>query len=196
MSVDESLAPGRGRRSSHWKRTVVLSGLIFVAGAASGGFLGRSEQEPIQLQIGRSDTTEPMESDAGRPSSVAGKRSSVHSTSGSGRDVLRSGRKREPRRRAARHWAANVLGVVSAVDARAVQLAWQAPSTSDHVVIVRTHENGRHGVVVFRGRARRVRDASHGLRPCHTYRYTIVSYDRRGRRSTGVPTTVVTGGCT
>jgi hypothetical protein len=181
----------------------VLSGLIFVAGAASGGFLGRSEQEPIQLQIGRSDTTEPTESNAvGRSDTTeptesdAGRRSSVHSTSGSGRDVLRSGHKRKPRQRGAGHWAANVLGVVSAVEARAVQLAWQAPSTSDHVVIVRTHENGRHGVVVFRGRARRVRDASHGLRPCHTYRYTIVSYDRKGRRSTGVPTTVVTGGCT
>ena len=38
------------------------------------------------------------------------------------------------------------------------------------------------------------RDGS--ARPCSSYRYTIVNYDRRGHRSTGVPTSVVTGGCT
>jgi hypothetical protein len=48
--------------------------------------------------------------------------------------------------------------------------------------------------VVFRGGATSFRDIS--PRPCTAYRYTIVNYDRRGHRSTGVPTSVVTGGCT
>jgi hypothetical protein len=48
--------------------------------------------------------------------------------------------------------------------------------------------------MMFRGRATRYRDRS--ARPCTIYRYTIVNYDRRGHRSTGVPSSVLTDGCT
>jgi hypothetical protein len=55
--------------------------------------------------------------------------------------------------------------------------------------VLRTR-NGRSSSVVYRGRAASYRDK--GLSPCTAYRYTIVNYDRRGHRSTGVPTSVVT----
>ena len=63
-------------------------------------------------------------------------------------------------------------------------------SASDHVVVSRADKNGERRVI-FRGRATSVRNAA--PQSCSTYRYTIVSYDRRGRRSTGVPTSVMTG---
>jgi hypothetical protein len=91
-------------------------------------------------------------------------------------------------------WAANVLGVEAQVDGRGVTLAWLPPVDSGHVVVVRTRQGRKHGVVVFRGGSKSFRDAS--PRPCTDYRYTIVNVDRRGHRSTGVPTSVVTGGCT
>ena len=40
-------------------------------------------------------------------------------------------------------WAANVLGVTAAVDARGVRLVWRSPSGSDHVVVLRTTDNGK-----------------------------------------------------
>jgi hypothetical protein len=82
---------------------------------------------------------------------------------------------------------------MAVVDERGVRLVWESPSGSDHVVVARTGENGKQRVI-FRGRATSARDAS--PRSCSTYRYTIVSYDRHGHRSTGVPTSVMTGGCT
>jgi hypothetical protein len=60
--------------------------------------------------------------------------------------------------------------------------------------VLRTRGNRKRASVVFRGRASSLQDAS--LRPCTAYRYTIVNYDRRGRHSTGVPTSVLTDGCT
>jgi len=67
------------------------------------------------------------------------------------------------------------------------------PSRSDHVVVVRTRGAVANSVVVFRGRASGYRDDS--ARSCREYRYKIVNYDRRGHRSTGVLTSVVTPGC-
>jgi hypothetical protein len=61
------------------------------------------------------------------------------------------------------------------------------------VVVLRTRGTGPNSVVVFRGRATGYRDAS--ARLCSEYRYKIVNYDRRGHRSTGVLTSVVTPGC-
>jgi hypothetical protein len=61
------------------------------------------------------------------------------------------------------------------------------------VVLRRLGDQGR-SAVVFHGRATSFRDVS--PRRCTAYRYTIVNYDRRGHRSTGVPTSVVTEGCT
>jgi hypothetical protein len=93
----------------------------------------------------------------------------------------------------ARAWAANVLGVSADVSARGVDLVWTKPSGSNHVVVVRERAPGERSVVVFQGRAARYRDST--VRSCSEYRYTIVNYDRRGRRSTGVLTSVVTPGC-
>lgn len=75
-----------------------------------------------------------------------------------------------------------------------MSLAWQRPPDSDHVVVLRTHGAHRRGVVVFRGHTTAYRDDS--ARRCTAYRYTIVNVDRGGRHSTGVPTSVVTQGCT
>jgi hypothetical protein len=90
-------------------------------------------------------------------------------------------------------WASNVLGVTARVVGKRVTVVWSRPANSDHVVVVRTRASRHHGVVVFRGRATSYRDRF--ARRCTAYRYTIVNYDRRGHRSTGVPTAVVTGGC-
>jgi len=75
-----------------------------------------------------------------------------------------------------------------------VKLVWQRPTFSGHVVVLRARGDQGRGTVVFRGSAAGFRDLS--PRPCTAYRYTIVNYDRHGRRSTGVPTSVVTAGCT
>jgi hypothetical protein len=62
------------------------------------------------------------------------------------------------------------------------------------VVVLRSLAAHVRNSVVYRGRASSYRDAS--PRPCTAYRYTIVNYDQGGHRSTGVPTSVVTDGCT
>ena len=71
-------------------------------------------------------------------------------------------------------------------------LVWQQPADSGHVVVLRAL-GSRPGTVVFRGRAASYHDRS--PRPCTAYRYTIVNYDVRGNRSTGVPSSVVSEGC-
>jgi hypothetical protein len=80
------------------------------------------------------------------------------------------------------------------VTSKGVKLVWKRPRGSDHVVVLRALSSRKKGVVVFRGRATTYRDVS--ARPCSEYRYTIVNYDRLRRHSTGVPTSVVTQGCT
>jgi hypothetical protein len=81
--------------------------------------------------------------------------------------------------------------VAAQVAGRGVKLVWQRPADSGRVVVLRAR--GSRSKVVFRGKAAAFRDPS--PRPCTTYRYTIVNYDRRGRPSTGIPTSVVTEGC-
>jgi hypothetical protein len=61
------------------------------------------------------------------------------------------------------------------------------------VVVLRALGSRKKSVVVFRGRAAKYRDDS--AQRCSAYRYTIVNYDALGHRSTGVPTSVVTQGC-
>jgi hypothetical protein len=190
-------APARRLPIARWKRTVVLSALVFAAGAASGGFLGRREppSRPVllggQLETPKATVTEEStQSVAQQPSTHARQETQNRHDSRSRESV----RRKDRRRRAPVTWAANVLGVTSAVDARGVRLVWQPPPGSGHVVVFRTADNSKHGFIVFRGRATSVRDVPPRL--CTTYRYTIVSYDRAGHRSTGVPTSIVTGGCT
>jgi hypothetical protein len=87
-----------------------------------------------------------------------------------------------------------VLGVTAGSDGKGVELVWQPPRSSDHVVVFRARGTRRGSVAVYRGSATSYRDAS--ALSCRVYRYTIVNYDTRGRRSTGIPTSVVTDGCT
>ena len=162
-----------------WRRTAVLAALIFAAGAASGELLGRRESSSRSgLEIGP---------DA-RPTAESG-----GATQRTGSDNRTAAPAKRDRRAASRIWAANVLGVTAGVDAKGISLVWKRPSRSDHVVVLRTRGAGSNSVVVFRGRATRYRDAS--ARSCSEYRYKIVNYDRRGHRSTGVLTSVVTPGC-
>ena len=84
--------------------------------------------------------------------------------------------------------------MTAGVDSTGVRLTWQPPEDSDHVVVFRARGGHERGVAVFRGGATSYHDVS--ARPCSAYRYTIVNYDPKGHRSTGVPTTVVTQGCT
>jgi hypothetical protein len=95
------------------------------------------------------------------------------------------------RRRHARvAWASNVLGVSATVDKTGVALMWHRPADSRRVVVLRKREGRGRRVVVYQGRAMNYRDTS--ARACAAYRYTIVNYDRRGHRSTGVPTSIST----
>jgi hypothetical protein len=162
-----------------WRRTAVLAALIFATGAASGELLGRRESSSGSgLEVGAA------------PRSTA---ESVGATQRTGSDHRSAANVKRERRPASRIWAANVLGVTAGVDGKGISLVWKRPSRSDHVVVLRTRGGGSNSVVVFRGRATGYRDAS--ARSCSEYRYKIVNYDRRGHRSTGVLTSVVTPGC-
>jgi hypothetical protein len=170
------------RAPRRWRRTAALAALVFIAGAASGQYLVKRESSsPASLEV-RPVTlsTEERERDS------QAKREPEHRSAAPAT--------RKSRRTTAATWAANVLGVTVDVSHKGVSLVWKRPSRSDHVVVVRSRNPGTKGVVVFRGRATAYRDAT--ARSCREYQYTIVNYDRRGRRSTGVLTSVVTPGCT
>ena len=181
-------------RTRRWRRTAVLAVLIFVAGAASGGILGgRDVQDELGLRpdrdVGRTtsdqleQTLTPRTAATGwPPPGPAGPRARAR------RVELASQRSANAR------WAANVLGVAADLGGRGVKLTWQRPDDSDHVVVLRAVGARKKGQVVFRGGATAFRDDS--ARVCSAYRYVIVNYDRRGHRSTGVTTSVVTPGCT
>jgi hypothetical protein len=206
VAVEPEAPPAAAPPPRRWRRTVVLASLVFAAGAASGGYLGEqhasSPEVTLGVQAGASTTRTAAE--VSQPSSVAVRPVLRPPKVVAAKRPKRATRVRPHRRQQARHrqrrhparpvWAANVLGVEARVAGLAVTLVWHRPSGSGHVVVARTRPHGRHADVVFRGRATRYRDRS--LRPCTEYRYTIVNYDRRGHRSTGVPTSVVTAGCT
>ena len=164
------LAPRPRRR---WPRTVALAGLVFAAGAGAGGFIreGNAPQRGVVLEV-RGAASAPTKPNETRPTPA---RSPEHSKPA-----------------VHRVWAANVLGVAAQVAGSGVKLVWHRPANSGQVVVLRSR--GDHSAVVFRGRAASFHDVS--PRACTVYRYTIVNYDRRGHRSTGVPTSVVTNGCT
>jgi hypothetical protein len=89
--------------------------------------------------------------------------------------------------------SSNVLGLEACVGNSGLTLSWQRPARSNQVVVVRRRGAQGHGGVVFRGEGELARL---GVRPCTAYHCTIDNYDRRGRGSTGVPTTVLNSGCT
>jgi hypothetical protein len=90
----------------------------------------------------------------------------------------------------------NVLGVVVAAGDRLVVLRWARPPDSHRVVVLK--ERGvrvrgrvvyRHTKLAYRGTATSYRDR--GVRNGVEYRYVIVSEDRAGNASSGIPTVVV-----
>jgi len=177
--------PADLHRRFRWRRTLLLAGLVFAAGAASGGFLSRKEASSSRVQFeaqGKMRTT-PRVTEA-KTQSLSNRRSIRRGLSAT--EKGKPGRLTRP--------AANVLGVTTAVSWRGVKLEWQRPVDSDHVAVIRALGARRSKVIVFRGRGTSYHDVS--AHPCTTYRYTIVNYDWRGHRSTGVPTSVVTQGCT
>jgi hypothetical protein len=186
------------RSGSRWRRTVVLAGLVFTAGAVSGGFLGRKQATSPQVTR-EAQPRAPITATITQPGTQ--RRTRLRSTGE--RESLRPRRVHDPPSKNAKEeqlrsapvtWAANVLGVRAGVDGRGVMLAWQRPADSDHIVVRRALGTRGSGVLVFRGRATSFRDLT--ARSCTAYRYTIINHDRKAHRSTGVPTSVVTKGCT
>jgi hypothetical protein len=210
--------PAAPPRMLRWRRTVVLAALVFAAGAVSGNFLGGRHASSSPGVTFEAQTVAPTTTRADKAKQALTQRASADrrpalrppavkkknrpTVKKKNRPTVKKKNRRptttsgkQQRRRAPRvTWATNVLGVTARVGSPGVTIAWQHPANSRRVVVLRTRNARRHGVVVFRGRATSYRDAS--LRPCTAYRYTIVNYDRRGHRSTGVPTSVVTQGCT
>jgi len=192
------------RRRRRWARTVVLAVVVFAAGAASGGFLPDRHSAPsdVVLEVQSAGPAGTQGEESGPPQRPPAAKRSAQRHSAAKRSPQRpSAAKRSPQRppRARpvpphRTWAANVLGVAAQVGSPGVKLVWQRPTVSGHVVVLRARGNQGRGTVVFGGRVASFRDLS--PRPCTAYRYTIVNYDRHGHRSTGVPTSVVTAGCT
>ena len=186
--------PELPRRRRRWPKTLVLAAVIFFAGAVSGTFLGNKQTGSLGTAleiraVGSTTQSRPAphataKRAALRPPKVSHK--SRHKALGSA--------PRQRRRHTRVAWAPNVLGVAAQVARSGVALTWRRPADSARVVVLRAREGHGSGVVVYRGRARSYLDAP--ARPCTAYRYTIVNYDRHGRRSTGVPTSIVTGGCT
>lgn len=86
--------------------------------------------------------------------------------------------------------APGVLGVEVASRPGAVLLRWQPPADFSRVVIRRFVDGRARATLVYSGRAKKFADRR--VRPRTVYRYVIVSYDRSGRRSSGVPTVVST----
>jgi hypothetical protein len=179
-SVPVPLAPRPRRR---WPRTAALAAVMFAVGVVLGGLLRRGH--PAQSGVLGVRTASPTQT--ARSENQPKPRVTKHAQA----SRAPAGAAQRPRRGP---WAVNVLGVAAKVTGPNVSIAWQRPAGSSHVVVLRTLGDERRGTVVFRGRATSFRDVS--SRPCTTYRYTIVNYDRSGHRSTGVPTSVVTGGCT
>lgn len=180
----EKTAPETPPRQRRWRRTLLLAGVVLAIGAASGGFLagkrGTSPGATLGIRSGVSTGAPSAGAQQPKPPSSADKAPRP-------RDV-------KDERRSPVTWAANVLGVAAQVARPGVMLVWQRPADSDRVVVLRSVAARTRSVVVYKGRASSYRDSS--PQPCTAYRYTIVNYDRNGHRSTGVPTSVVTDGCT
>jgi hypothetical protein len=196
LRTPETAPPPLVRSRTRWRRMVALAILIFTAGAASGGLLGRGRQPSSRTPLQAQANVPATPTATGTERSATGAlldRASTTPRPQSSRSPLSKRASRNERRRSVAAWAANVLGVTTGVDRRGVRLAWERPTESNQVVVVRKLASHQNSVVVFRGQATSFRDVS--ARPCTAYRYVIINYDRRGRPSTGVPTSVVTQGC-
>jgi hypothetical protein len=192
--------PAAQRR--RWPRALALAIVIFAAGAVSGTFLGNTDNgpesagSPLEVRLAGPSTqpTQPTKPPKQPPKQTSVKRPVLRPPTviPHSKGTAKAGSPQPQRRRHARvAWASNVLGVSATVGKKGVALTWRRPADSRRVVVLRKRE-GRRGrrVVVYRGRAATYRDTS--AKACTAYRYTIVNYDRRGHRSTGVPTSIST----
>jgi hypothetical protein len=202
------------------KRTVLLLGIGFVLGAVVGGFVGEKRAEAprpsleaapaTSTSVGATETQPVPQKQPGSgtrapaPSSTSGaqgghRRAAApvqHRTTARPARPTRRARGATPTtapRKVARPRATNVLGVQASVAGRVVSLVWRRPADSARVVVLRARGARERSTVVYRGRGTGFRDVS--TRRCTAYRYTILNYDRRGRLSTGVATSLVTDSC-
>jgi hypothetical protein len=168
----------------------VLAVVIFAAGAVSGALFGNDAKSPgstLEAVRALEPTVAPQPPKPQTPPKPA----PLRPPKASGTTHRPTSRAPAPqhRRHARAAWASNVLGVTASVEGAGVALTWRRPADSKRVVVLRSR-GGHKSVVVYRGPSTRYHDGS--VRACTAYRYTIVNYDRRGHRSTGVPTSVVT----
>lgn len=198
-------APEPEARRRRWTRILVVAIVIFVAGAASGTLLGNHQTgapaTTLEVRALSPATPTTTATTAKRPAlrppkvsratTTAKRPAPRHSKPKPSRTKRVASAPRQRRRHARVDWAANVLGVEARVGRNGVVLQWLRPADSARVLVLRRRE-ARSGstTVVYRGRAARFHDSS--ARPCTRYSYTIVNFDRRGHRSTGVPTAVTT----
>jgi hypothetical protein len=82
----------------------------------------------------------------------------------------------------------NVLGVVVTAGDRLVTLVWTLPPDVHEVIVRRSGGRPMREQTVYRGTGTRFADRK--VRNGIAYRYVIISRDRRGNVSTGVPTVV------
>jgi hypothetical protein len=185
-----AIEPPRGRR---WARTLVFAAVVFAAGAASGATVAPERTVPFGTALGfRAAAPATLSPPAQHPLDMRTTRRPRKVA----RVATRPGRKSAAgvhRHQARAVWASNVLGVVTRISRGHVVLLWGRRQSSGRVVVLRARNRGPSRVV-YRGRGTRFEDSS--IHACTTYRYTLVRYDRRGRRSTGVSSSVVTPGCT
>ncbi|HSB39412.1 MAG TPA: hypothetical protein VLD13_10020, partial [Gaiellaceae bacterium] len=189
------IAPELRERRRRWPRALLLAAAIFAAGGASGTFLRTEDAGPpataLEVRADAPPPPTPTQPTSTRQATVQRPALRPPKVSAKSQPKTTTMPAAPQRRRHARVvWASNVLGVTAQVDRLGVELGWQRPAGSSHVVVTRRRAHGGPSVVVYRGWATSSSDAS--TRPCTAYRYTIVNYDRKGRRSTGVPTSVVT----
>jgi hypothetical protein len=186
----EPVHPAPTRR---WRRMLVLALLVFVAGGISGTLLGGRDSAPVGVTLGvQAEVPSTPSPSGGAPTSRPSK-TSAQTTTPTKTATHATLRPPSPRRRVTTGWTSNVLGVEARVDDDGVTLSWQRPERSGHVVVLRRRGASARDDVVYEGRAASYRDSA--VQQCTGYRYTIVNYDRRGDASTGVPTSVVTSGC-
>jgi len=194
-------------RRRRWPRTLALAIVMFVAGAASGTLLGNQQTGApgTRLEVPAAAPA-PRTSTSTRTPKTTTKRAALRppkvprATTTAKRPQTRKPKPPraktvaslplQRRRHARGDWATNVLGVEARVGRDGVLLQWLRPADSARVLVLRRQEARSGSTVVYRGRAGRFHDPS--ARPCTGYRYTIVNVDRRGHRSTGVPTAVTT----
>jgi hypothetical protein len=188
-----AIEPAPTAPTRRWRRMLVLALLVFVAGGISGTLLGGRDSAPVGVTLGVQAEAPSTPSPSVGVQTTRPSTTSAQTTTPAKTSTHATLRPPTTRSRVTTGWTSNVLGVEAQVDDAGVTLSWQRPERSGHVVVLRRRGASARDDVVYEGRAASYRDSA--VRQCTGYRYTIVNYDRRGDASTGVPTSVVTSGC-